>query len=47
LRRSRTGVELVDGGFASDVEVAAEVGASTAVPLLRDGAYVDVARCAV
>ncbi|GCD19977.1 2-phosphosulfolactate phosphatase [Cellulomonas algicola] len=42
LRLSRTGVELTDAGFASDVAVAAEVGTSVAVPLLRDGAYVDV-----
>lgn len=41
LRLSRTGVELADAGFASDVAVAAEVGTSSTVPLLRDGAYAD------
>ncbi|AEE46315.1 2-phosphosulfolactate phosphatase [Cellulomonas fimi] len=43
LRHSRTGVELVEWGYAEDVEIAAEVDASASVPLLRDGAYVDVA----
>lgn len=43
LRLSRTGVELADAGFGSDVAVAAEVGTSATVPLLHDSAYVDVA----
>lgn len=44
LRHSRTGAELTRWGFASDVEVAAEVDSTGAVPVLVDGAYEDVAR---
>ena len=36
---SRSGRELVEAGFELDVEIAAEVDASGAVPLLRDGVY--------
>jgi 2-phosphosulfolactate phosphatase len=35
-----TGRELIDAGFVDDVEVAAEVGESTAVPLLSDRGFV-------
>ncbi len=43
LRRSRTGIELVEWGYGADVDVAAEVDASRAVPVLDAGAYVDAA----
>lgn len=39
VRRCDSGLELVDLGFAEDVEVAVEVDAGTAVPLLVDGAF--------
>ncbi|MEU6128752.1 2-phosphosulfolactate phosphatase [Saccharopolyspora sp. NPDC047091] len=39
LRASASGRELVDGGFADDVEIAAEVDASIAVPLLREESF--------
>ncbi|WP_310962940.1 2-phosphosulfolactate phosphatase [Nocardioides terrisoli] len=35
LHRCASGRELADSGFKADVDVAAEVGASTAVPVLR------------
>ncbi|MFS0702927.1 2-phosphosulfolactate phosphatase [Cellulomonas sp. 179-A 9B4 NHS] len=38
------GQELAGRGFAADVDVAADLDASTAVPLLVDGAFVDGAR---
>jgi 2-phosphosulfolactate phosphatase len=37
------GQELDAIGFGADVDVAAEVGASSVVPVLRDGAFVDAA----
>ncbi len=39
-----SGRELADGGFGGDVDIAAEVEASSAVPLLVDGAFVDARR---
>lgn len=40
LRACASGLELVERGFGRDVEIAAEVGSSTAVPLLSDRGYV-------
>lgn len=40
LRACSSGVELVDQGFEDDVDIAAEAGSSTAVPLLSDRGYV-------
>jgi 2-phosphosulfolactate phosphatase len=37
LRESVSGRELIDLGFADDVEIAAEAGRSASVPVLRDG----------
>ena len=37
------GQELDALGFGADVDVAAEVGASSVVPVLRDGVFVDAA----
>jgi 2-phosphosulfolactate phosphatase len=39
IRLSASGRELVDGGFSGDVDLAAELGISTSVPILVDGAY--------
>lgn len=39
IRDSRSGRELIDGGFPGDVEIALELGVSRAAPMLRDGAY--------
>jgi 2-phosphosulfolactate phosphatase len=39
LRACASGRELADAGYPDDVAVAAELDASRAVPLLRDGAY--------
>jgi 2-phosphosulfolactate phosphatase len=43
VRSSRSGRELIERGFAEDVEMAVALNVSMAVPLLRDGAYVNVA----
>lgn len=43
LRHCASGRELVRDGYSADVDVAAEVGASRVVPVLRDGAFVAVA----
>ena len=40
LRACASGRELVDAGYPGDVDIAAELDASTAVPVLRDGAFV-------
>jgi 2-phosphosulfolactate phosphatase len=40
LMVSASGRELVEAGFAEDVEVAAEVGASATVPLLSDRGFI-------
>lgn len=40
LRACASGQELVDAGFAEDVDVAAEVGQGTTVPLLSDRGFV-------
>jgi 2-phosphosulfolactate phosphatase len=40
LRACASGEELIESGFAADVEIAAEIGRSTAVPLLSDRGYV-------
>lgn len=39
VRRCASGVELIEAGFADDVEVAVELDASDVVPLLVDGAF--------
>ncbi|MET3904452.1 2-phosphosulfolactate phosphatase [Paenarthrobacter sp. 4246] len=39
LRGCSSGRELIDGGFADDVSIAAELDASSVVALLRDGAF--------
>jgi 2-phosphosulfolactate phosphatase len=39
LRRCSSGKELIEQGFAKDVELAAQLNISTAVPILTDGAY--------
>lgn len=39
LRGCSSGRELMDAGYADDVDIAAELDASSAVALLRDGAY--------
>ncbi|HEY2048865.1 MAG TPA: 2-phosphosulfolactate phosphatase [Caulobacteraceae bacterium] len=41
LRGSVSGRELIDRGFAGDVEIALEVGRSECAPLLQNGAYRD------
>ncbi len=41
LRESVSGRELIGRGFGDDVEIAAELGASAAVPVLRDGWFID------
>ncbi|WP_426595841.1 2-phosphosulfolactate phosphatase [Cellulomonas sp. McL0617] len=40
LRACASGRELVSAGFGEDVDIAAEVGASTSVPRLVDGVFV-------
>jgi 2-phosphosulfolactate phosphatase len=39
LRESVSGRELIERGFAEDVELAADLGASDTAPMLIDGAY--------
>jgi len=39
VRRCASGVELATGGFGQDIEVAVELGTSTVVPVLIDGAF--------
>ena len=39
LRRCASGQELIDAGYADDVDVAAELDSSTVVPELRNGGY--------
>lgn len=41
VRRSASGCELVESGFATDVELAIEIGTSTTVPLLQEGRFTD------
>ncbi|HEX9987004.1 MAG TPA: 2-phosphosulfolactate phosphatase [Chloroflexia bacterium] len=43
LTQCSSGKELVERGFAGDVELAAELNASECVPILRDRAYVRLA----
>ncbi|MFI8567192.1 2-phosphosulfolactate phosphatase [Rhodococcus sp. NPDC078407] len=44
LRRCASGQELAAMGHPEDVTIAAEIGSSTCVPLLRDHMFVDAAR---
>ncbi|MEV1146618.1 2-phosphosulfolactate phosphatase [Micromonospora sp. NPDC049799] len=39
VRGSVSGRELIEGGFAEDVEIAVQAGASDVVPLLRSGVF--------
>jgi 2-phosphosulfolactate phosphatase len=39
LRDCASGRELIDGGFAADVDIAAELDAADVVPLLTDGEF--------
>ena len=39
VRTCSSGLELVLGGFADDVDIAVEVDSSRVVPLLSDGAF--------
>ncbi len=39
LRGCASGLELIEGGFADDVAIAAELDAGTTVPLLRQGRF--------
>jgi 2-phosphosulfolactate phosphatase len=39
IRLSVSGRELVDGGFSGDVDLALELGVSSTVPVLAEGAY--------
>lgn len=41
LRACASGRELIERGFASDVDIAAELNADDCVPVLRDGAFRD------
>ena len=41
LRACASGVELIERGFGSDVDIAAETDESPVVPVLTDGAFVD------
>ncbi|MGD1878134.1 MAG: 2-phosphosulfolactate phosphatase [Kiloniellaceae bacterium] len=43
FRASLSGQELIEAGFPDDVELAAQEDVSAAVPMLRDGAYRNVA----
>lgn len=40
IRGSRSGRKLTEWGYAEDVDIALELGASRAVPIMRNGAYV-------
>ncbi|WP_072802081.1 2-phosphosulfolactate phosphatase [Rhodococcoides yunnanense] len=43
LRQCASGQELIDIGFAADVDIAAEVDGSRTVPVLRNGCFTDEA----
>ncbi|AXT86946.1 2-phosphosulfolactate phosphatase [Aeromicrobium sp. A1-2] len=40
LRACASGLELIEGGFGADVDIAAEVGSTTVVPLLSDRGFI-------
>ena len=42
ISRSSSGKELIDGGFAEDVELACQYGVSSSAPVLVDGRYLDL-----
>lgn len=44
IRHSQSGRELIDSGYAGDVEIAIEAGVSSVAPWLQDDAYVDATR---
>lgn len=44
VRDSQSGRELIEAGYAGDVEIAIEADTSSVTPLLREDAYVDAAR---
>ena len=44
IRDSQSGRELIEAGYAGDVEIAIEADASSVAPLLRSDAYVDAAQ---
>ena len=41
LRRCASGIELIERGLAADVDLASQLNCSTAVPWLREGAFVN------
>lgn len=43
VRGCGSGQELVDGGFAEDVDMAVEIDTSAVVPVLQDGCFADAA----
>ena len=44
VRNSQSGRELIEAGYAGDVEMATQMDVSRTVPLLQGGAYADAAR---
>ena len=44
IRESQSGRELIEAGYAGDVDIAIEANVSSVAPLLQDEAYVDAAR---
>ena len=46
MEESASGAELIERGYADDVRFATELDCSDCVPMLVDGAFVDVARAA-
>jgi 2-phosphosulfolactate phosphatase len=41
IRESRSGRELIESGYAEDVDIALELDASASVPIMRNGVYED------
>lgn len=44
LRLCASGRELILAGYAEDVDIAAEIGMSTSIPVLLEGRFVDTNR---
>ena len=42
LRECESGVELIERGYAEDVELAGDVGASQCAPILVEGTFQDI-----